>query len=202
MDTELLVDDHVEDGRRLLTELASQGFEISIAFWVRAREEDLWVFYIASPQVGRVSIGDVYRIVYAALGRLTNASITLSNVKLIAPDNPIAVDAMAVRKRFPASIASRYNGKRLGRLAIEEAYIYPPITAGMDRAQVLQTVTQLMNRTGLIQPSLITLRNGSSLQAIPVGVQVQHPGRITVVLQNAASGANESLPIDEITNIQ
>jgi hypothetical protein len=202
MDTELLVDNRVEDGRKLLAELAAQGFDVAIAFWVRTSEEGLWFLYIASSRIGRVSIADAYRSVYAALRPMKDASLSVSEIKLIAPDNPIAVDALAIRQRFSARMPSRYNGKRLGQLAIEEAYIYPPVTAGMDRAQVLHSVTQLMNRHGVIQPSLVTLRNGSSFQAIPLGIQVGQPGEIAVVLRNVTSGVDESLSIDEIMNIQ
>jgi hypothetical protein len=202
MDTELLVDQRIEDGRELLVNLVARGFEISVAFWIRTSEEDLWFLYIASPEVGRIPIGDAYREAYTALSRSTNTSITISNIKLISSDNPVAVDALAVSNRFHALVPIAYNGTRMGHLAIEEALIYPPVRLEMDRDQVLRTVTQLMNRTGILQPSLVTLRNGSSLRAIPVGVQVRQPGQIDVVLQNVASGSNETHPIDNIANIR
>jgi hypothetical protein len=39
--------------------------------------------------------------------------------------NPIAQDAIAWRDRYPGRVPTRYHGKRLGNLAVEEAYIYP-----------------------------------------------------------------------------
>ncbi|HEY8751664.1 MAG TPA: hypothetical protein VIM11_27025 [Tepidisphaeraceae bacterium] len=202
MDSELLVDQRIEDGRELLANLVTRGFAISVSFWIRTSEEDLWFLYIASPKVGRVSIGDAYRDVYTALSRVAQTSITISDIKLVSPDNPIALDAIAVRNRFPSMIPISYTGKRMGQLAIEEALIYPPVGVGMDRDQVLRTVTQLMNRSGQLQPSLITLRNGTSLQAIPLGVQVQQPGKISVALRNISSGCDEIHLIDEISDIQ
>ena len=186
----------------LLIQLLAQGFDVSVALWLRTHEDGLWFLYIASPQVGRAPIADAYRTAYTALARLKNVSIAISNIKLISPDNPIAIDAMAFRERSSAGVPSKYTGTRLGQLEVEEAYIYPRITPGLNRTQVLQAVTQLMNRKGVIQPSLFTFRNGSSLNAIPTGVRVQQPDGIMVELHNVSSGVNDSFPIEEITNIQ
>jgi hypothetical protein len=203
MDTELLVDEHVEDGRDLLSELVSAGLDVTVAFWARASEEGLSYLYIASPTVAGGTIGDAYRIVYSALSHLPNSSITPSDLKLVPPQDPIAAGAKAVRDRYAARIPIRYKGSRLGGLAIEEAYIYPSAESGLDRAAILRTVAQLMNRSGPVQPSLVTLRDGSTLHAIPVGLHAQHPGAgIIVVLDDVKSGRTESLAIDDIANIQ
>jgi hypothetical protein len=203
MDTELLVDDRIEDGRELLAQLAVTGFDITVAFWVRTSDEDLWFLYIASSAVARGSIGDAYGIVYSALSRLPNPSITLSDIKLVRPENPIAAAAKAVLDRYAAKIPTRYKGDWLGELAIEEAYIYPPMESKPDRAEILRTVAQLMNRTGPVQPSVVTLRDGSILHAIPVGLQARRQGAgIVVVVDDVTSGQTQSLAIDEITNIQ
>jgi hypothetical protein len=51
MDTELLVDNRIEDGQKLLAELLKAGFDVNVAFWVRTSEEGLWFLYIGSTSV-------------------------------------------------------------------------------------------------------------------------------------------------------
>lgn len=203
MDTELLVDERIDDGRRLLSELVRAGFDVTGAFWVRTSEEGQRFLYVVSTAVARGSIGDAYRTVYAALSRLPNPSITLSDIKLIAPDNPIAIDAIAIRDRYPARIPTRHGAGRLGGVAIEEAYIYPRLDRGLNRAEVIQAVTALMNRTGPVQPSRFTLRDGSTLLAIPVGVHLWPPGPgLNVVLHEVNTQGERAVSADEIINIQ
>lgn len=203
MAPELLVDDRIEDGARLTTELVRDGFDVSAAFWVCTQEEGLWFLYVASASVTRDSYANAYRTLYATLTRLDISAITLSNVKLVAPDNPIAVDAVALRDRHPVRIPTRVGAGRLGGVAIREAHIYPPIDRALSRREVLQAVTALMDRTGFVPPSAITLRDGSTFLAIPIGVQVsQAGGDVTVTLREFATGRSRSVPADEITAIQ
>ncbi len=125
MDSELLVDPPLEDGRKLIAELRRDGFDVTVAFWVRTTEEGLWHLYIGSNSVGAERLGDAYSIVYACLRRMPNSSISLHQINLVHPTNSIALDAIAVRDQNPGRTATHYEGKRLGNLAIEEAYIYP-----------------------------------------------------------------------------
>jgi len=201
MDTELLVDERIEDGRKLLSALTAMAFDVTAAFWVRTSGEGLWFLYIASPTV-RGQVADAYRAVYSALSQLQTPSLTLSEIKLVEPTNPIAADAITIRDRYAARIPTRYNGKRLGGLEIEEAYIYPRTDRNLSRAEALRTISELLNRTGPLQPSVITLRDGSTVSAIPVGLQIGPPGSgVMVVLRDAASQTDRSVSIDDIASI-
>lgn len=200
MDYELLVDDQIEDGRSLITNLLSDRFNVTVAFWVRTSEEGLWFFYIGSDSVRTMSLADAYRVVYNALRRIPNSTISISNIKIVDADNPIARSAIVVRDRYPARLPTRYNGKSLGNMAIEEAYIYPR-TGGMSRTEVLQTVTGLMDRSGILAPSLVTLRDGTQIQAVPVGIQMDVPGAIQVVFHDLVASTNRSIPVDDVVGI-
>jgi hypothetical protein len=124
MAAELLVETQIDDGQRLVEQLVRDSFEVTVAFWFRTSEEDLWHLYIASPLVDAEKPGDAYRYLYASLSKLPGSWIQLSDIKLVNDANPIARAAMAVRDRYPARLATRYGGKRLGNVPIEEAYIY------------------------------------------------------------------------------
>jgi hypothetical protein len=202
MDTELLVENRLDDGRKLLVQLTRGNFDVTIAVWVKTSEEGLWHFYIASNCLEPGMVGDAYRTVYASLTKIPDSSISLSDIKLIPDSNPIALDAVKIRDRSPVRLPNRHFGKRLGNLAIEEAYIYPRLVGPMSAVEVMQTVTGLMTRTGAIQPSIISLRDGSALSAIPVGLEMPHPGSVQVVLLDLATNNKRIVLADDVVNIQ
>src|SRR6185312_17372515 len=116
MDTELLVENRIEDGQKLVTELVVAGFDVTVAFWIKTFEEGLWFLYIGSTSVEPSKIGDAYRTLYACLSRIPGPWVDMSQVMLIEAGNPIAKDAMAARDRQPGRLPVRFHGKRLGNL--------------------------------------------------------------------------------------
>ncbi len=204
MDHELLVDEQIEDGKSLLLQLVDDGFDVEVAFWARTSEEGLWFFYIGSTSVLTMGLADAYRAVYEVLRRISDTPISISSIKIIDPNNPISRAAIEVRDRYPARQPNRYHGQRLGNLAIEEAYIYPR-NGVMTRPEVLQIVTGLMSWTGALAPSLVTLRDGTQIRTIPVGIQlkdaVNDPGAIQVVFHDLVAGTNRSIAVDDVVGI-
>lgn len=201
MASDLLVDERIDDGARLASELVRSGFVVTAAVWIQTQEERLWFLYLASSSVTDDGFANAYRTVYMTLARLNIESFELSQIKLLEPNSPIAADVMALRNRYPARISTRVGSGRLGAIAVEEAYIYPRIDQSLTRNEVIQAVTTLMGRTGTISPSTITLRDGSTILAIPIGVQLSN-NQVIVTLHEHATGQNRFVPADEITAIQ
>ena len=193
MDTELLVDNRIEDGQKLVAELVIAGFDVSVAFWVKTSEEGLWFLYIGSTSVEPSKIGDAYRTLYACLSRIPDPWVDMSEVKLIQASNPIAKDAMAARDRQPGRLPVRFQGKRLGSLSIEEAYIYPRVGGQMTPGEILQTLFGMANRPAgtLVRPSVITLRGGTTVTALITGFNLQMPGGLTIHTLDPASNYQE-----------
>jgi hypothetical protein len=127
MDTELLVDNEIDEGKRLVDQLARDGFEVTVAFWVTTSDEGRSHLYIASPSIEAGKVGEAYRRVYASLSRIPGAVNWSSAIKLINDKNPIARAAADARDRFPAKLPIRFQGQRLGDLPVREAYIYSPV---------------------------------------------------------------------------
>jgi hypothetical protein len=200
MDYELLVDERIDDGRSLLAGLVEDGFDVTVAFWAKTSEEGRWFLYVGSTTLRTMSVGDAYRALYGALRRIPSTWITLSDLKIVDADNPVARAAIEVRDRLSARLPTRYKGERLGNLAIEEAYIYPR-TGVMTRSEVLQTVTGLMDRRGALAPALVTLRDGTQFQAVPVGIQGHIPGSIQVVFHDLVASTDRSIPVDDVVGI-
>src|SRR5437899_1992389 len=127
MDMDVLVDNRLDDGGKLVSQLARDGFEVIVAFWVKTSEEALWHLYLASPSVHAETIGEAYRAVYASLSKLPELSVSLTEIKLVKPDNPIARDVLDIVRRYPPGrLPTRSRRPNLGGVAIDEVYIYPP----------------------------------------------------------------------------
>lgn len=122
MDTTTLVNEQIDDGKRFVDHLRQSNFEVLVACWVLTSEEGLWFFYVASPVVDTDGLAAAYRKVYGELTKSQIQWIARSDIKLIGSHNPIAVDAVAYQSN---RLVTRFGGRQLGNLTVEEAYIYP-----------------------------------------------------------------------------
>jgi hypothetical protein len=128
MDTETLVANRIDDGRKLVEELLRQGFAVSAAFWLHASEDGKWYFYIVSPKVDTEGIIEAYRALHPVVRVMPPLFwIRPLEIKLIGPNNPIARDILAIQSRTtaPRGSPTRWGGTRLGNVSVEEAYLYP-----------------------------------------------------------------------------
>jgi hypothetical protein len=192
----------VEDGRRFIGELVRDGFDVTAAFWVKTAEEGLRHLYVGSNFVDTESLGEAYQRAYACLRRVPDPGFGLSEIKLVPAGNPIVREAIAVRDRFAGRAPTRFRGERLGNLLIEEAYIYPKAMGPMTRHEVLQTVARLMDRSGVLQPSIVTLADGSTIQAIPNAMDMPSPGVVQIAFHDVYTGQDRVVLAEDVTNIQ
>jgi hypothetical protein len=125
MAEDTLVEMEIEDGKKLVEGLARAGFDVTAAFWVKTSEEGVWFLYIASREVDTRGLPAAYREFHAAFKRIGGGWVDPFRVKLIGAGNPIALDVLAIRRRFAGRVPTRYRGPRLGHMSIDEAYIYP-----------------------------------------------------------------------------
>jgi hypothetical protein len=128
VDTTTLVDELIEDGRKIVEQLPQDGFEVTAAFWLKAAEDGQWYFYIVSPVAESERLSDAYRRLHTLVRRMPQPlRIDPLEVKLIGPSNPIAKDVLAIHNRASGAKVSpiRWGGKQLGNVSVEEAYLYP-----------------------------------------------------------------------------
>ncbi len=90
MDSELLVDTQINDGQLLIEQLAQDGFDVSVALWVRTGEDSLWYLIIASARVGEQGLSDSYQSLYSALDKSGATSISYSDIKVMTVSNSVA----------------------------------------------------------------------------------------------------------------
>jgi hypothetical protein len=126
MDTELLVEQK-DDGRKLIEQLARDGFEVATAFWALRQGKITWELYIASPWVDEKNSTESYRRLYASHAKIPLKGVMPSDLDLLNSNDPIVKAAVEIRDRDPDGRAVLYEGERLGNLRIQGAYIYPEI---------------------------------------------------------------------------
>lgn len=124
MDRELLVDLRIEDGRKIVSQLVSDGFDVAVAFWVKTPEGH-WHLYVASPQVTPETFGDCSKKLHAALIKLGGGELFLYTLRLVAADSPAAKAAAEIRRRHPGREMLSTQRFRIGNADCEEVHIYP-----------------------------------------------------------------------------
>ncbi|MBI1915981.1 MAG: hypothetical protein HYS12_14785 [Planctomycetes bacterium] len=123
-----LVEMQIKEGQTLIERLTHEGIEVTAAAWIKESESGDWYFYLATPLVSEGGATKAaYRRVNAVIREMEKEGFGMDpfEQKVIGPHNPIARDMVAHRGRLTRT-PKRFWGSRLGNLAIEEAYIYPP----------------------------------------------------------------------------
>jgi hypothetical protein len=125
MDQALLVEQQIDDGQEFIDQLIRDRFDVRAAAWVKPSEEDRWLLYLVSKEVEERGLSATYRAVHPVLGKMHAPWISLSDLKLVGPANPIAVDILEINRKYPGRSPTRTRRPQLGGMSIEEAYVYP-----------------------------------------------------------------------------
>ncbi len=125
MDTDALVENQIDSGQALLTQLAEVGIDVSAACWVRPAEDDRWTLYLSTPLVDQKGPIAAYSEVLRVLRSLEGATLTASDISLVGENHPITGDVLSILRRHSGLVASRAKRSLLGGAPVEEVYVYP-----------------------------------------------------------------------------
>ena len=138
MDQNSLLNEQTLSGMRLIEALASDGFEVRIAFWAKLADESRFLF-IASPFVDEKGARAAYQRVFNVMRNTPEIWIEPLEIKVLGLNDSLTLGAMAVtkpresnrpfadRNPRPYPGMTRFGGATLGGVSIDgEAYIYPP----------------------------------------------------------------------------
>lgn len=124
MDQNLLVSERVDAGRALLSELRKNNFDVAAAFWVQRNDDFRWFMYIVTPLYD--SAGPI--AAYRAFNRIFHALPTPwgfpNEPRLIGPSDRMAQDIFEARKLWPPNLDMKYQGNLLGRIPVEDSFVY------------------------------------------------------------------------------
>ena len=124
-----LVSEQIEAGGKLIAQLTQDGFPITAASWINESDGGQWYLYLASPTLDGRGLREGYRRVGAALEKMQLPfSLDTGEIKLLGAADSLARAIAAVRDRVSGERGTWSHGGSLGELAIDAAYVYPPVT--------------------------------------------------------------------------
>lgn len=138
MGQDALVTDEIEGGRQLVDRLKAEGFEVSLAFWVKETNAGRWYLYLASPLVDDQGPGAGYRVVSGVVQSVPETGILPDMIKLVGNDYSMTSAAwQVVNSKYPADLSAgpnakrytgmiRFDGSTLNGIDVDAAFIYSP----------------------------------------------------------------------------
>jgi hypothetical protein len=142
MDQDLLVNDQIESGNRLIQALAHGGFDVRFAFWAKPTEDEKWFFYLVLPFVDNHGAREAYQLVHGIMRKSPDVWIDPLDIKVVGLNDSIAKAAAEITRpivtnsQFAAWNSktsggiTRFDGSSLGGISIDGAYFYPPSVTG------------------------------------------------------------------------
>jgi hypothetical protein len=124
MDQGALVMQQIDAGARLVNEFDKYA-PVRAAFWLKARDEGEWYLYLASDQIDDSNFDLAYGEVLRLTGSNPTPWLDPFQVKVISADDRLARAVLAILARYPGKTPTRYHGRELGGISVNEVYIYP-----------------------------------------------------------------------------
>jgi hypothetical protein len=128
MDQSILVIEQIDAGTEFIRDF-NDYVPISVALWVKPIDAQGMYLYLASDKIDSTNFDLAYGEVLRRLAPGSNPWLDPFQIKVVNSADSVARDALRIRQRFTAPIPTRYNGSSIGGIEIDEAYIYPPVSA-------------------------------------------------------------------------
>jgi hypothetical protein len=206
MAQETLVKDQIDAGWNVALQFIRDVAPVDAAFWARSSDAGDWFLYIVSPAVDTKGRAVVYQAVSAMLKKLPSFSNLQFKIKLMNPADPAAEAVRIYRDDLHRAELSLFSDSGLGHIGVDAFYIYPKISPPsqgklpMTHDEVKKAIFDLLDRSGHIQPSTVTLQDGSSFQGVPFGIEVSS-NVMNVKFVDEASHLPRFVLVDQIASI-
>lgn len=123
MDQGPLVIQQIDAGARFIHEFAKYT-PVQAVFWLKTTEDNQWLLYLAGDQIDDSNFDVAYGEVQRIASMMPDLWLDPFQVKIIGADAPLAKAVMEIQKKYPGKLPTRYHGRALGGLSVEEVYIY------------------------------------------------------------------------------
>ena len=123
-----LVIEQIDAGKTFALDF-SDYVTVDVAFWINPVDSEEWFLYIASSEINDDNFDVAYGEVLRRLGSNKNQWLDAFQIKLLNCDDPLAMHVIEIRNRYSLKFPTRYNGSSIAGIAVDGAYIYPPIAA-------------------------------------------------------------------------
>lgn len=128
MDQGPLVMQQIDAGVRFVTEFAKYA-PVQAAFWLKGAEEQQWFLYVAGDQIDDSNLRGAYDEVIRITARMRDPWLDPFQIKAVGTNKPVARAVMEIQEKYPEQLPTRYHGRALGGVSVEEVYIYAPEVA-------------------------------------------------------------------------
>jgi len=125
MDQCSLLEAQLQSGQQLVEQFMADGHSVQAAFWARTSDDENWFLYIVTELVDQLGSLETYRTVRSALEKLGPSWLALSEVKVISPAEPMSQDVISIIKQRNSPLPTRIGSRVLGRIGVDQAYLYP-----------------------------------------------------------------------------
>ena len=139
MDQGPLVREKIDAGAKFL-KLFQRYAPIRAAFWLKPAEDDgRWNLYLWAEEFTDQNFDLAYGEVLRLARTLQDPNFDPFEVRILRGKNALAQAAVDIYKRYPAKIATHYNGRSFGGISVDGVYIYPPPAVTFPRQKIRKT---------------------------------------------------------------
>ena len=211
MDKKLLVKKRIVAGARLLDRLASDGFDVSVALWIKAFDKENWHLYLASGVVDEKGAIKAYQLLMNSLSKVSGASPSFSEIKLIGATNPAAIEAKKVLVRHGQHgdrLVLGVHGYHFGDIVAKNSYIYtgrklvgPRLADGANSEILDALVANLMRGPGPTSPADVELKDGTTFRGILTGLHLESGGKALAQFIEAGESKPRLIDVNIIATV-
>jgi len=98
---------------------------LSAAFWAKESDEGEWYLYLASNQINDLNFDLAYGKVLEIGASHPSPWLDPFQVKVVSSSHPLASGVISLMSNLKGKTPTRYHGRRLGGVPVNEVYIYP-----------------------------------------------------------------------------
>jgi hypothetical protein len=122
--TTLVIDNKIEEGKKLLKKLDDYSLIIKSAFWYLSPENNEWRLNFATPIIDKDGPRKAYTKFQSILSKNKDINIKFNEISIISPMSNINKLLSSAIKTGEGISGIRFTGNVINGFLIEDAYIY------------------------------------------------------------------------------
>jgi hypothetical protein len=121
---ENLTEDMIRLGAELTRKLDAANWPVKASLWLFNSENNTWRLILASPQAATSGPKGAYEVVQSALSNLPGRSLTLKDIVVVTPQDPLIQSFQSALQTGPDIKGLRFSRNTINGHFIDDAYIY------------------------------------------------------------------------------
>jgi hypothetical protein len=124
MDKNLLVNQVIIEGKRLIEALDSRDFKVNSAFWYYSSEINEWTLFISTPLA--ITLGPIkgYEIIRSVIKEIMLSQISINDISIVDPNFWLVKVLTSAIKTGKGIVNLKFSNSLINGVLIEDAHIY------------------------------------------------------------------------------